>query len=142
MDLVLLLQNENVYVALEKSKENIPGILRDEVEILIDKIAMNPESAKPYHDFFVEFDIAEIKTAMSMLYSLSSGNGADADEQIKKIIEKNQKMLNKAEKNRFKDLNANLYLLFLAPVLSASLKLVVDMAVFMVTFLTSTKIGG
>ncbi|SER77796.1 hypothetical protein [Lachnobacterium bovis] len=142
MDLVLLLQNENVQMALKKSKENIPGILREEVEILIDKIEMSPESPKPYHDFLAEFDIAEIKTAMSMLYSLSNGDGASADEQIKKIIEKNQKMLNKTEKIRFSDLNSKLYLLFLAPVLSASLKLVVDMAVFMVTFLTSTRIGG
>ncbi|SFG15624.1 hypothetical protein SAMN04487761_10631 [Lachnospiraceae bacterium C7] len=140
MDLVLLLQTENVQVALMKSKENVPGILKEELDELISKLMMAPEEAKPYHEFLKDFTIPEIQSVMNMLYSLSTGSGGDANQQIEKLIDKNQKMLNQAEKNRFKDLNSGLYLLFLAPVLTAGLKLVVDMAVFMLTFLTATHI--
>lgn len=50
-------------------------------------------------------------------------------------------MLDAAEKGRLKNLSSGMYLLFLAPVLTASLKLLVDMAVFMMTFLSGAGLG-
>jgi hypothetical protein len=77
---------------------------------------------------------------MSMLYSLSIGNSGNAKQQLAELIEKNQQMLDVAEAARMKDKNSGMYLLFLAPVVTASLKLVVDMAVFMLSFLSSSVI--
>lgn len=136
MDLVLLLQSENVQVALEKSKMQVPGIFRMQLEDLLGELEINPESSEPYHHFLQEFDLPEIKATMSMLYALSIGSHARSQTQIEQLIDRNQKMLDQAQQIRMKDKNSGMYLLFLAPVLTASLKLVTDMAVFMLTFLS------
>lgn len=135
MDLVLLLQMENVQMALVKSKKHVPGVLRQELEDMVDALEINPESSKPYEGFLKEFQIPQVQSAMSMLYSLSMGNCGNARKQISELIARNQKMLDTGERIRLKDLNSGMYLLFLAPVLTASVKLLADMAIFMIAFL-------
>ncbi len=140
MELVLLLQSENVQVALEKSKEHVPAVLKEDLEELLAGLEINPEDAEPYHNFLKAFALPEVSSTMSMLYSLSIGNSGNARRQIAELIEKNQQMLDVAESARMKDKNSGMYLLFLAPVVTASLKLVIDMAVFMLSFLSSSLI--
>lgn len=140
MELVLLLQSENVQVALEKSKEHVPSVLRFDLEELLDRIEIRPEAAEPYHKFLECFRLPEIASTMSMLYALSVGNSASAGKQISELIDKNQRLLDLAEKQRMKDKNSGMYLLFLAPVMTASLKMLVDMAIFMLSFLSSSAI--
>lgn len=141
LDLVLLLQSENVQVALIKSKANAPGILERDLELLTDQLEMEPESAEPYHNFLKEFHIAEVHSAMSMLFSISMGNSSHGDQQMGELISRNLEMLDAAETERLKNLCSGMYLLFLAPVVTASMKLVVDMAVFMLTFIAGAGIG-
>ena len=102
---------------------------------------MEPESVLPYHRFLKSFQIPEVHSAMSMLFSVSMGNSGRADRQIGELIDRNLEMLDVAEKGRLKNLSSGMYLLFLAPVLTASLKLLVDMAVFMMTFLSGAGLG-
>jgi hypothetical protein len=137
MELALLLQSENVPVALEKSKEHVPPVLKSELDDLVERLAERPEEAAPYHEFLGEFRLPEISAAMSMLYSFAAGTGDNTTRQMGDLIGKNLEMLDVAEEERMKDKNSGLYLLFLAPVLTASFKLVVDMAVFMLTFLST-----
>ena len=56
------------------------------------------------------------------------------------LIKSCSKMLDEAETQRLKDLNSGMYLLFLAPIVTASVKLLADMAVFMLTFLSATAL--
>lgn len=142
MDIILLLQSENVQMAFEKSQEHAPAVLENEVKLLVDRIAMEPESAEPYHKFFQDFQISEVHSAMSMLYSISMGNSNRSDRQISELIERNLTMLDAAEKERLDNLSSGMYLLFLAPVLTASMKLVTDMAIFMLSFLMGNGIAG
>jgi hypothetical protein len=137
MELALLLQSENVPVALEKSKEHVPPVLKTELFDLVERLEERPEEAAPYHEFLGAFRIPEISAAMSMLYSIAAGTGDNTTRQLSDLIGKNFRMLDLAEEERMKDRNSGLYLLFLAPVLTASFKLVVDMAVFMLTFLST-----
>lgn len=141
MDLILLLQSENVQVALMKSMEHAPGILQTDLQKLLDQLEMEPESAEPYHNFLQSFQITEVHAAMSMLFSISIGNSGRAQKQVSELVERNLAMLDAAEKDRLKNLSSGMYLLFLAPVVTASLKLVVDMALFMLTFLAGAGIG-
>jgi hypothetical protein len=141
MDMILLLQSENVQVALLKSQENAPGILVHDLQRLTDRLELEPESVEPYHAFMQEFQIPEVHAAMSMLFSLSIGNSGQADKQIGALIGQNLEMLDAVEKERLHDRNSGMYLLFLAPVLTASLKLLVDMALFMLSFLSGTGVG-
>lgn len=142
LDLVLLLQSENVQVALIKSVAQAPGILKKELMLLNDRLAMEPESAQPYHRFLEEFHIPEVHSAMSMLFSISMGNSSNADTQMGELINRNLEMLDAAETERLKNLCSGMYLLFLSPVVTASLKLVVDMAVFMLTFISGAGMGA
>lgn len=141
MDLVLLLQSENVQVSLQKSQKHVPPVLHYDLQVLVDRLYMEPESVQPYHGFLKEFQIPEVHSAMSMLFSISMGNSGHAERQISELIERNMTMLDAAETNRLKNLSSGMYILFLAPVLTASLKLLVDMAVFMLSFLSGVGLG-
>ena len=118
MDLALLIQSENVQVAIQKSREHIPVILKEEVNTLVERLDVEPESSAPYHRF------------------LSIGNSGNCGSQIDELITKNLEMLDVADTARLKDKTAGMYLLFLAPVITASFKMIVDMAIFLISFLS------
>lgn len=135
LDLVLLLQSENVSVALEKSKEFVPGVLRKELFGLTEQLELQPESATPYYEFLKGFSIPEVHSAMGILYSISIGNSGNADKQISELVDKNLELLDITEKEMLKRQAGGMQLLFLLPVLTASFKLVADMVVLMMQFL-------
>jgi hypothetical protein len=134
LDLVLLLQSENVQVALEKSKAHVPGVLKEELYQLNERLLLQPESSEPYHLFLKEFAIPEVHSAMGILYSLSIGNSGNADKQISELVEKNLALLDDTERELLKSSSSGMYLLFLLPVVVASFKLIVDMVFLMLAF--------
>ena len=77
---------------------------------------------------------------MGMLYAVSIGNSGSCGSQIDELITKNLELLDVSDTARLKDKTAGMYLLFLAPVITASFKLIVDMAVFLLSFL-AYKVG-
>lgn len=135
LDLVLLLQSENVQMALQKSNEFVPGVLRQELSRLNEQLEMEPESAKPYYEFLKGFAIPEVHSAMGILYSISIGNSGNADKQISELVDKNLELLDITEKDMLKRQAGGLQILFLLPVLTASFKLVADMVLLMMEFL-------
>lgn len=134
LDIVLLLQSENVQVALQKSKEHVPGVLRAELYQLLERLERQPESSEPYHMFLKEFGIPEVHSAMGILYSLSIGNSGNADKQISELVEKNLALLDDTERELLKLSSSGMYVLFLLPVVVASFKLIVDMVFLMLAF--------
>jgi len=134
LDLVLLLQSENVQVALIKSKEHVPGVLEEELHQLIARLEKQPESAEPYYLFLKDFAIPEVHSAMGILYSLSIGNSGNADKQIGELVEKNLALLDATESALLKNSSSGMYVLFLLPVITASFKLIVDMIFMMLAF--------
>lgn len=140
MDIVLLLQSENVQMSIRKSLGQAPAVLEAELCRLSERLEMEPESVEPYHMFLKEFEIPEVHAAMSMLFSISMGHSSQVDRQIGDLIDRNLEMLDAAEKEHLANLGSGMYLLFLAPVLTASFKLVVDMAVFMLSFIAGAGI--
>lgn len=135
LDIVLLLQSENVQVALQKSREHVPGVLRAELYQLTERLELQPESAEPYHLFLKEFAIPEVHSAMGILYSLSIGNSGNADKQISELVEKNLELLNDTERQLLRNSSSGMYLLFLLPVVVASFQLIVDMLFMMLAFI-------
>ena len=133
LDLVLLLQSENVQVALQKSLAHVPGVLREEVYLLTERLKMEPESSMPYHAFLKDFAIPEVHSAMGILYSISIGDSGNADKQISELVDKNLELLDTAEMEKLRASSSGLYALFLLPVVVASFKLIVDM-VYMLFF--------
>ena len=140
LDLVLLLQSENVQVALQKSKEYVPAVLRKELHLLTERLEMQPEASEPYHKFLEGFPIPEVHSAMGILYSLSIGNSGNADKQISELVEKNLELLDATETELLKNSASGMYVLFLLPVLTASFKLVADMVVLMMHFMQGSML--
>lgn len=136
MDLVLFMQGDNVQNSLRKSIENAPVILKKELEEMLAKIEMNPEKADPYHEFLQDFDIAEVHSAMNLLYSMSMGQGGSVETQLSYLINRSQKLQNQVEKQADEDRSVGMYALFLAPVLTGAVKLLVDMGLYLISFLS------
>ena len=134
MEVSLLLQTENVANSIQKSIPYAPLILKSELELLVERIAVTPESNLPYSEFLQEFSIPETASAMGMLYSLSDGGGSDAGVQIEEILTRNAQWKKDAEEMANKDKLGKMYLLFLFPALLGALKMVVDMTLILFAF--------
>ena len=141
LDLILLLQSENVQVALRKSGELAPKVLQEDIRELLEGLERAPEAAWPYHRFLEDMEIPEVRAAMSLLCSLSNGDAEDASERLAALVSDNLDMLHGAELSRFRDQSSGMYLLFLAPVVTASAKLLADMAIFLLQFISMEVMG-
>ncbi|MDE7434371.1 MAG: hypothetical protein K2N01_00925 [Lachnospiraceae bacterium] len=135
MDISLLLQTENVQVALYRTRTNAPEILRPAIEEMIEELQQNPESLEPYLNFLKGYDLPDVTAAMRMLYALSDGGYGSGEKQLAQILARNQELLDKAERARNEDALAGLYGLFLAPALTGAGKMMVDMTMFLILFL-------
>ena len=129
MEVSLLLQSENVQVAIMKSYDDAPLLLQPELKLLIEQLRLHPTEMEPYLSFLQDYPLPEIQSAMKMLYSISEGTGGNASSQIADIIRRNQVLMNKAERMKNEDALAGMYALFLAPQLTGAFKLLADMLV-------------
>lgn len=137
MEISLLLQvSENVNAAVAKSIREAPAILTDGLRKMQDQIMKNPESNEPYMNFMKEFGILEIQSAMGMLYSISSGRGGDAGLQIDEILTKNAALLSQSESVANDSRLAALYWQFLFPSIIGGGKLLVDMTLVTIAFMS------
>ena len=135
MAISLLLQSENVQVAIYKSYDDAPGILKPALKELIDNLRQSPDDIAPYLCFLKDYTLPEVHSAMKMLYSISEGCGGSFNNQITEILNRNQRMQNKSEELKNEDALAGLYGLFLAPQVTAGMKLIVDLILVMVIYL-------
>ncbi|MBQ7677052.1 MAG: hypothetical protein IJT32_02340 [Lachnospiraceae bacterium] len=135
MEVSLLLQTENVSVAITRSYELAPELLKPPLQEFLLEIAEKPDEMAPYLHFLDEFALPEVRSSMKMLYSLSSGTGGNARGQIADIIRRSQQLLDKSEKLKNEDSLAGMYALFLAPQLTGGCKLLVDMVLLLVLYL-------
>lgn len=136
MEMALLLQGNNVQVSIIKSIEGAPQILQPALRNLVSELAKAPESERPYLEFLSEIQVFEIHSAMRMLYSVATGRGGDFSEQIREIIRRNNVLLDLAEDLENEDRVAGESMYMLMPMMFGSMKIVVDMAVFMIGFIT------
>lgn len=127
LEVSLLLQSENVHVALLQSYEEAPALLQPELKQLLSDLDENPEAMEPYLSFFADIPLPEIRSSMRMLYALSDGSGGNATHQISDIISRNQQLMDQSQRIRNEDALAGLYALFLAPQLTGGAKMLADM---------------
>jgi len=109
---------------------------------LIAGLKKEPGNLAAYQNFLSEFTLPEVRSSMKMLYSISTGSGGDATLQIADIIQRNQKLRNEYEVMEDKDALAGMYALFLAPQVTGGMKLVVDMVLLLVMYLSSNQVMG
>lgn len=141
MEVALLLQTDNVQMAIRKSMDSAPVVLVYALEDLIDQLEEDPNAIEPYHRFLKEYRNPDVQSAMKMLYALSSGNAGYVTKQVEELIDRNNAMMDKAEKLEQEDKIAGMKVYILLPSLLASFKLMVDMALLLVVFLQNLTFG-
>lgn len=127
LGLTLHLQNNNVHVAITKSIETAPEILRPELEKLESGIKDSPNSVQPYINFMKKLDIPDITSAMKMLYSMATFGFDEQNRQIQGLVERNTKLMDKAERIKSEDHLAGIGFLVLLPMITGVVKLLVDL---------------
>lgn len=141
MEVALLLQTDNVQMAIRKSMVNAPDVLIYPLEKLIQELENDPNGIAPYHRFLKEYRNPDVQSAMKMLYALSSGNAGDVTTQVEEMIDRNNMMLDKSEKLKQEDKIAGMKIYIMLPSLLASFKLMIDMALLLVVFLQNLTFG-
>lgn len=127
MDMALLLQTNNVQVAIAKSAPRAEPILREELRQLEERIAENPGDVKSYTDFCAMFRVPEITSCMKMLYSISESGSGDAERQIANLIGHVHKLQEKQAEIKNASIAFSMQMIFFYPVAATSVKLLVDM---------------
>lgn len=141
LSIALLLQTNNLHVAISKTITDAPEILRLELERLLEGIDENPNRIDPYHSFFHQLDLPEVRSAMTMLYSMAEyGTSNDVSKQIASLMERNAVLMDKAERLRTEDKLAGISFIVLLPMLTGTIKMLVDMLLLVVALLTQVAI--
>lgn len=143
MEIALLLQNNNVQVALRKSVSGAPLVLQRELERLNLRILEKPNALHSYTDFCGNFDVPEAQSCMKMLHAISESGTGNVMEQMNHLIARVHEMQNMADDTRSRELAFRMKLLFSYPVIGATVKLMVDLSIgmfFMVQMMSN--IGG
>ena len=135
MQLSLLLQRENVAVAIVESYQEAPKLMKPALSHMIAQMQTDPDGIQPYLDFLSDFTLPEVRSAMKMLYSLSVGSGGEAAGQIAELIQRSQVLCDRAKRISNDDSLSGMYALFLAPQLTGGLKLTVDMILMFLLYL-------
>ena len=141
MALSLQLQTDNVHVAIMKTIPDAAEILQEELLRLQDNLETYPNSLEPYLQFFETLRIAEVTSAMKMLYAMAELGTADSQEQIKGLVNRNVNIMDKAEKMRMEDELAGISFAMLAPMLTGVLKMIVDLILVMTYVLSMIDIA-
>ncbi len=135
MEMALLLQGNNVQVSIEKTIGHAPAVLKDELQEMSDSLKRKPDSIEPYLDFLSRFRLSAVLSSMKMLYAISESGSGDAQYQIRVLVERNSKMMDKSEKLSNEKSLAGINSIFYLPQITVSLQTMVNMVVFMLMFL-------
>ncbi|MFP3156277.1 hypothetical protein LQZ18_17985 [Lachnospiraceae bacterium ZAX-1] len=140
MELTLLLQTENVYVALKQSIKYAPPIMVLEIKTLLVRLDDNPNSVEPYNKFFYELHMEEVATCMKILYSISAFDATSQESPIINLIRRNHKMMNKSEQIAGEDKLAIWTTMAYIPMATGGIKIILDMILLITALVTSITI--
>ena len=140
MEMALLLQGNNVQVAIEKTIGHAPAVLQADLQELSDRLKCTPDALEPYLEFLGMFQLSSVLSSMKVLYSISESGNGDAQSQIRILVQRNSKMMDKAEKLSNEKSLAGINGIFYLPQVTVSLQTIVNMVVFMMMFLGQMRL--
>lgn len=140
MEMALLLQGNNVQVAIAKTVSEAPAVLRPELRKMIRKLKVQPEALEPYMEFLDMFQLSYVQSAMKMLYAISESGSGDSQEQIQVMVRRNEKLLDQSEKILNERKMAGINAVGYFPQITISFQMMVNMVVFLMVFLTKMSI--
>jgi len=139
LNIALLMQNENVHMAIVISYEDAPSILKPAIKQLLEELDDNPSSSTPFNRFLSDFSLSEVKESMNSLYCISEASGGNIEDEFRQIISRVNKYMDKAEQIKNNDKLAIMSSYISAPALVGTFKLAVDMVVMLITFISMSN---
>lgn len=142
-EMMLLLQHNNVQVALMKSVEGAPAILKGELSSLQERMTQNPGELQTYTAFCQNFDLPEISGCMKMLHAFSESGSGNISTQMNSFLARVGQMQDCADSIRDEKIAFRMKMIFSYPVLAAIAKLLIDLTVAMAVMMQVLgRIGG
>ncbi|MCH5252268.1 MAG: hypothetical protein J1F22_04780 [Lachnospiraceae bacterium] len=135
LSVTLYLQQKSVYHAVSQSLQQVRGIFREEVKKFLNHMYESPASLLPFTDFFQELELSEVQTGMKILYSVNTNGYQETRKQVRFLVEQNNLVMDKCERNRLENQIAGMGLLKQIPLTLACGKVVVDMVVLLMMLL-------
>lgn len=136
LEMSLLMQSNNVHVSIFLTiNDDTPEILKPELEKLRDAITEDPNSNKPFLNFFKEFNIPEVSSAMKMIYSISQGTGKDKEAQVEDVVDSNIQAMDRAQQIINEDSLSGLDSLFYLPFLTGGALIFCYLIIYLIAFL-------
>lgn len=129
MQLALLMQSNNVHVAIRKSFPDAPEILKPELEKLMERLQKEPKKLSSYTGFCKDFDIPEASSCMKMLHSISEAGTGNAKVQISDLLKRVNEMKGMADEIRNRSISFQMKMIFAYPVVGATVKLLIDLTI-------------
>jgi heme/copper-type cytochrome/quinol oxidase subunit 4 len=143
MDMTLLLQNNNVQVALLRSAEHAPKVLKPELLALKERMEESPEQLTTYTAFCSNFDLPEITSCMKILHAVSENGNGNVTTQMAHLQGRVHQMQSQADDINSEKTAFYMKIIFSYPVVAATVKLLTDLTVGMFVMLQMLgNIGG
>ncbi|MGN0383110.1 MAG: hypothetical protein ACI4DS_02485 [Eubacterium sp.] len=133
-DTALNLQTETVQSSIEASYSEAAYVLKPPIKQLLLDFEENPIGIEPYDNFLHQFDLPEIKSSMKMFYCMNELGKDEADMQINSIIDRNNKLTDKAETMKNNDRIGGASFLSALPMLIGVVKIMTDMVLMILVF--------
>lgn len=133
--MILLLQNNNVQVAIAKSAEDAPTVLGRELLTLRERIRERPDRLQSYTDFCKNFDLPEMTSCMKMLHAFSENGTGNVRVQMNHLLERVVEMQENADERQNENIAFRMKLIFSYPVVAATAKLLADLSVGMIAMM-------
>ena len=140
LELALLLQTDNMHVAIEKTLPTAPDIIKQDLQTLADDIMVHPTDLTPYVQFFDFLPLPNVQSSMKLLYSISEFGATDENVQLSELVERNNTLMDKAERYKNDDKISLVMTIKFIPMLSSSIKMLVDSMLFLLSYMS--VIGG
>lgn len=134
-EMMLLLQHNNVQVALMKSADEAPLVLRGELNSLRERMTKSPGELQTYTAFCQNFDLPEVGGCMKMLHAFSENGSGNVSMQMNRFLARIGQMQDQADAIRDGRIAFRMKMIFSYPVLVAIAKLLIDLTVAMAVML-------
>jgi hypothetical protein len=134
LELALLLQTNNLHVAIEATLETAPLILKGDLNQLDKDILENPSGIEPFASFLDFLPLHNVQSSMLLLYSIFEFGQEDGNFQLMELVERNSMMMDKAEQYRNDDRLSTTFVLKFIPMGISALKLMLDLTVMLISY--------
>lgn len=140
MNVALLLQSRGVRTAIKDSYDDAPNILKPALNELILGLEAYPDDRTSYDLFLQEFGIKEVSECMTTLYTIANGTVNDYNDALMDVVKNSNILMDRSESLRNKDKTAVFKLAISTPPLYSSFKLMFDLSVFLLSFMTNLSV--